>query len=63
MKQKFGKSFMLIPIGLFLLSGTMAITHFKIIPDIVSGLLFGIGIGIALMVLPFIFKRIRPTNY
>ncbi len=61
MKQKFGKSFMLIPIGLFLLSGTMAITHFKIIPDIVSGLLF--GIGIALMVLPFIFKRIRPTNY
>ena len=52
---------MLIPIGLFLLSGTMAITHFKIIPDIVSGLLF--GIGIALMVLPFIFKRIGPTNY
>ena len=61
MKQQFGKSFMLIPIGLFLLSGTMAITHFKIVPDIVSGLLF--GIGIALMVLPFIFKRIGPTNY
>lgn len=61
MKQKFGKSFMLIPIGLFLLSGTMAITHFKIVSDIVSGLLF--GIGIALMVLPFIFKRIGPTNY
>ena len=61
MKQKIGQSFMLIPIGLFLLSGTMAITHFKIVPDIVSGLLF--GIGIALMVLPFIFKRIGPTNY
>ena len=61
MKQQFGKSFMLIPIGLFLISGTMAITHFKIVPDIVSGLLF--GIGIALMVLPFIFKRIGPTNY
>ena len=61
MKQKFGKLFMLIPIGLFLISGTMAITHFKIVPDIVSGLLF--GIGIALMVLPFIFKRIGPTNY
>ena len=52
---------MLIPIGLFLISGTMAITHFKIVPDIVSGLLF--GIGIALKVLPFIFKRIGPTNY
>jgi hypothetical protein len=59
-KQKFGKSFMLIPIGLFLLSGIMAITRFKTIPNIVSGFLFGTGIG--LMMLPFIFKRIKPTN-
>ena len=60
MKQKLGNSFLLIPLGLFLLSGTIAIIHFDTIPDIVSGLLFGIGIG--LIAFPFISKRIRPTN-
>lgn len=60
MKQKFGKWFILIPIGLFFLSGTMIITQFTNTPDVVSGLLFGIGIG--LIALPFILKKIKPVS-
>ena len=60
MKQRFGKLFILIPTGLFFLSATIAITHFTDISDGVRGLLFGIGIG--LIALPIIYKRIKPTS-
>jgi cyanate permease len=59
MKQKFGKSFILIPIGLFFLAGTLLFTQFENTSDMVKGLLFGIGIG--LILLPFIVKKIKPS--
>ena len=54
MKQKFGKSFILIPIGLCWNSVIllMAVSHSKALPDFVVGGLM--GIGIAIMLLPFI---------
>lgn len=61
MKQKFGKWFVLIPIGLFFLAGTIGILQFKNMSDLTRGLLFGIGIG--LIALPFILKKIKPTSY
>ncbi len=60
MKQKFEKSFVLIPIGLCWNSTVLAISHFKTMPDLVTGILTGVGIG--LMVLPFIFKKFKPTS-
>lgn len=61
MKQKFGKRFVLIPIGLFFISGTLAVSQFAQLPDLLRGLLFGTGIG--LMVLPFIYRKIKPSGY
>lgn len=61
MKQKFGKRFVLIPIGLFLIAGTLILTQFLPVPDLVSGLLFGTAIG--LMVLPFLYRKIKPIGY
>jgi hypothetical protein len=61
MKQKFAKPFVLIPIGLFLLSGTLAVSQFAQLPDLVRGLLFGTGIG--LMLLPFLYRKIKPSGY
>lgn len=60
MKRKFGKQFVLIPVGLFFLAGTLTLSQFQNIPDLLKGLLFGIGIG--LIALPFILKRINPTE-
>lgn len=60
MKQKFGKWFMLVPIGLFFMSGTMVITHFEPLPDGVKGLLYGVGFGF--MVLFFVSQKLSPTN-
>jgi len=61
MKQRFGKLFILIPIGLCWISTFLAISHFKTMPDFMLGSLMGAGIG--LMILPFILKRIRPAAY
>lgn len=61
MKQRSGKASILIPIGLFLLSGTMLITQFTPMPDIARGLLFGIAIG--LMILSYHIKRVKPNNF
>lgn len=61
MKHRFGKAFVLIPIGLFLLSGTILITQFTPMPDIARGLLFGIGIG--LMILPYLIRKVKPNNF
>lgn len=61
MTQKFKNRFVLIPIGLFWTSGTLLISQFRNIPDGIKGILFGIGIG--LMLLPFILKKIKTTSY
>ncbi|MGC4102591.1 hypothetical protein [Ferruginibacter sp.] len=58
MKQQFRKTFILIPVGLFFLTATIALTQFKSMPDLVRGLLFGIGIG--LVALPFVLKKVKP---
>lgn len=61
MKQKFGKLFVLIPIGLLLISTTIIAMKTMNLPDSLAGILFGIGIG--LEVLPFILsKKIKETN-
>lgn len=60
MKQQFGKWHILIPVGLCFLAGAITITQFNIMPDSIKGILFGIGIGI--MALPFILKKIKPSN-
>ncbi|NRF37617.1 hypothetical protein [Pedobacter foliorum] len=59
--MKLDKSFILIPIGLFFISGAIAITHFINMADSLKGSLFGVGIG--LIVLPLILKRIKQSNY
>lgn len=61
MKQKFEKRFVLIPIGLFLISGTLIVAKFQPMPDLVRGLLFGTGFG--LMILPFLYRKIRLNGY
>ncbi|KQC00713.1 hypothetical protein [Pedobacter sp. Hv1] len=61
MQQKFEKRFVLIPMGLFLISGTFIVAQFQAMPDLVRGLLFGTGFG--LMLLPFLYKKIKPSSY
>lgn len=60
MNQKFDKSSISIPIGLFFLSGTIILSQFENIPDTLRGILFGISIG--LIALAFIKSRIKPTS-
>lgn len=60
MKQKFGKRFILMPIGLFLISGTIAVAQFNHVPDSMKGVLMGIGIG--LIALPLLLKKLKPTS-
>lgn len=55
MKQRFGKLFILIPIGIFLISAAMIAMKIMKLPDSLVGLVFGIGIGLKL--LPFILSR------
>lgn len=61
MKQKFGKLFILMPIGLFLISASMIAMKTMALPDSLTGMIFGIGIGLEL--LPFILmKKIKGIN-
>ncbi|MBB5619343.1 hypothetical protein HDE69_000379 [Pedobacter cryoconitis] len=55
MKQRFGKLFVLIPIGIFLISFAMMAMKVMKLPDSLTGMIFGIGIGLEL--LPFILSR------
>lgn len=57
MKQNFGKYFILIPIGLFFLAGSTIIAQFVNVSDNGKGILFGIGVG--LILLPFILKKFK----
>ena len=51
MKRKFGKLFILIPIGLFLISCALIVSQRTQLPDSIKGILFGFPIGI--MIMPF----------
>lgn len=55
MKQKFGKSFVLIPIGLFLISAALTASVTLQLSDFLLGIAMGTGIGLAL--LPFILSK------
>lgn len=61
MKQRSGKLFFLIPIGIFLISTAMIAMKTMNLPDSLVGLVFGIGIGLEL--LPFILnKKVKEAN-
>ena len=61
MKRKFKKGTVLVIIGLFVLSVSFVISRYAPMPDMVRGLLMGIGIG--LLVLPLILKKLKPEEY
>lgn len=58
MKQQFGRSFVLIPIGLFLISGTLIALKTLHVSDPLLGTVMGIGIG--LCTLPFVARKVKP---
>lgn len=55
MKQRLGKLFVLIPIGIFLICSAMIAMKIMELPDSLVGMIFGIGIGLEL--LPFILSK------
>ncbi len=59
MKQRFGKYFFLIPLGLFISALSVILFRYVSAPDMVLGALFGAGIG--LMLLAFI-KRPKASG-
>lgn len=61
MKQHFGKYFVLIPIGLLLISGALTALVTLKISDSLLGIIMGIGIGVA--ALPFIIMKVKPNNH
>lgn len=60
MNQRFWKLFILIPIGLVLMSCALIVFQLTQLPDALKGILFGLAIGITLM--PFIMRRFKHTN-
>ena len=61
MKNKFGRSFILMPIGLFVLASALLLSALTTLPDPIKGILFGIAIG--LLLLPFIKLQLRKLNH
>lgn len=61
MKQPFGKSFILIPIGLFFISAALASLVMMQTSDFLTGIVIGTGIGLAF--LPFLIKKIKTNSY
>lgn len=57
MKQKFGKYFFLVPLGLFVLSLSLILRQFSHLPDLTSGLITGAGLGLTL--LPFVIRKMK----
>jgi len=47
------KSFILRSVGLFVLAIAQILSHYIALPDLVKGLLMGVGIGIVLISLKF----------
>ncbi|SEA46991.1 hypothetical protein SAMN05192529_1219 [Arachidicoccus rhizosphaerae] len=60
MRKQLINNTVLIPIGIFIIVGTLMASQLINLPDMVKGFLFGIGIG--LMFLFFIFKKFKPTS-
>ena len=60
MKQKFGRSFVLVPIGLFFIALTMILSREIAMPDVIRG--FSVGLGIGLMILAFIFRKVMSAH-
>ncbi len=60
MKQRVGKRFIFIPIGLMILSGALIMAHYTHLPDGLRGMIIGIGIG--LIALPLAFKKNKPKE-
>jgi hypothetical protein len=60
MKQRFGKHFYLIPAGLFITALSLILFRFIAAPDPVKGLSIGVGIG--LMLIPFIKRYKHSAN-
>lgn len=61
MRPHFGKSFVLVPIGLFFIALTLILSREIVMPDVIKG--FSLGIGIGLMILAFIFRKIRSVHH
>lgn len=61
MKQKFGKSFILIPIGLLISAAALTTLVTSQVPDFLIGALMGAGIGLAS--LPFIVMKVKANHY
>ncbi len=61
MQQKFGKSFILMPIGLFTSAAALTALASANIPDVIAGALMGIGIGLAS--LPFILLKVKANQH
>jgi hypothetical protein len=61
MQQKFGRSFVLIPIGLFFIALTLILSRAIGLPDMIKG--FSLGVGIGLMILAFTFRKIRSAHH
>lgn len=61
MKQKFGKSFVLVPIGLFFIALSLILARAIALPDVIRGLSMGVGIG--LMLLAFILPKVRSAYH
>jgi hypothetical protein len=58
MRQKRGKSFLLLPAGLLLVSASLVISRLGQVPDFARGCITGAGIG--LMLLSFILPKLKP---
>lgn len=61
MKQKFGKSFVLIPLGLFVSAAALTTMVTTQVPDFLIGAVMGTGIGLAS--LPFIMAKVKAGHY
>lgn len=57
--MKKGKSLQLIVIGLLIITGSQIVGHYFKMPDLVSGILMGTGIG--LMIFSLLRQKLRPN--
>lgn len=58
MKQRFGKYFYLLPLGLFVIAASQVIFRFINVSDFVKGSSMGFGIGLMIVAL---IKKPKPT--
>lgn len=46
------KSLLLVPIGLLIIAFSQILTHYIVLPDLIKGLLSGVGIGLLIVSFP-----------